>query len=261
MREFFSQICVARLRGCLAFPITDTMDLAVRLPSAAVADRPQRVAPRGLLCHQLRLDTTMSTTDEAASMQARNLAKMERVNRWLTECEQSRAAKAGGCLPCGEYDNGETEDLLLRVLVARPRFRKIPTAEEVRVFAGQLRAYHARLWTLDRTRGYFRVAKETWTVPEYPEDIDDVDQLGGWDMDEFGGQSEGSSSLQSAGRNIVVVGRTISPVEEELRDEMIQGYWMLRRKKANVRLRTASVERDFCQDHDAFLYPPGSAAC
>lgn len=241
------------------------MDLAVRPPpsAAAAADRPQqRVAPGSLPRHQLRLDTTTtSTTDAAASLRARNLAKMERVDRWLTDCERSRAAEAGGCLPCGEYDNGETEDLLLRVLVARPRFRKIPTAEEVRVFAGQLRAYHARLWTLDRTRGYFRVAKASWTVPEYPEDIDDVDQLGGWDMDDFGGQSEGSSSLQSSGRGIVVVGRTISPVEEELRDEMIRGYWMLRRKKANVRLRTASVERDFCQDHDAFPYPPGSAAC
>lgn len=221
----------------------------------------------------------------------RKSAKMERVNSWIAECAKSRATMTAkksharrqqqsrcqqqqqhrGDVSLADSDcDWETEELLLRVLVARPRFQKIPTAEEVRLFARQLRVYHSRLWTLDQTRGYFRARTEqsredglTYTSPPpYPEDIDDVDDMRRWEEpveEEEEGIPEDDDSVATPKAPIRV--RKISPVEEELRDEMIRGYWMLRRKKANMRLRTESITQDFCQSPEPLPYRPRNAAC
>lgn len=275
-------------RKVIRLVTTGTMDFAVQPPPAETDSR----------------QTTgehPDTTGSIDGMPVRNRVKMARVSSWLADCAQSRAAPGPG--PGGDEPHSrrrqhprqwkqqdqpaehecdwETEELLLRVLVARPRFQKIPTAEEVRLFARQLRTYHSRLWTLDQTRGYFRAATTRrpeptrldpdchCALPEYPEDIDDVDEMGGrWETEDQEDVPEhyddhdndsGSESSVATPRGPIVV-RKISPVEEELRDEMIRGYWILRRKKANMRLRTASITRDFCQKAEALPCRPHNTA-
>lgn len=177
-------------------------------------------------------------------IQALCYAKMERVSEWVAECAAAR--QVDGARAFLEYD-GETEDLLLQVLIARPKYQGIPTVEEIQQFAGQLRAYNARLWTLGMTKGFFRIGGPgragepgvgSWQLPEYPDDIDSLDSM--------------SMHEEEAGVNWMVhekrvFVRKISPLEEELRDEMIQEYRNIRRHSVNndpgtmKRIHTRSV--------------------
>ncbi|KAJ4391286.1 hypothetical protein N0V93_004903 [Gnomoniopsis smithogilvyi] len=169
-------------------------------------------------------------------------AKMERVTAWVAECAAARQAE--GTEASFECD-GETEDLLLQVLIARPKYQGIPTVEEIQQFAGQLRSYNARLWTLGMTKGFFRVGSapgELGWVPEYPDDIDSLESM--------------SMHEEEAGINWMVHDkrvfvRKISPAEEELRDEMIQEYRNIRRHSVNdngttkqCRTRSVSAKRN-----------------
>lgn len=153
-------------------------------------------------------------------LQVRCHAKMERVIEWVANCAAARQAEGTGTfLEC----DGETEDLLLQVLIARPKYQGIPTVEEIQQFAGQLRAYNARLWTLGMTKGFFRVnaaADELGWLPEYPDDIDSLESMS---MQE----EEGVNWMLHEKRVFV---RKISPAEEQLRDEMIQEYRNIRRR-------------------------------
>lgn len=276
-------------RRAIKFVTNGTMEFAVQPPPAA--DTWQQSAGERRYCSQ-------DTVGNRDGMPVRNRVKMDRVSSWLADCAQSRAAPpAMRDEPrsrrrqqqqhhqqqdqSAEHDcDWETEELLLRVLVARPRFHKIPTAEEVRLFARQLRAYHARLWTLDQTRGYFRARRPdhprpelAFAVTQYPEDIDDVDddeEMTRWERAEEAEEQHRGHALSEeenddsddsvATPRGPIVGRKISPVEEELRDEMIRGYWILRRKKANMRLRTASITRDFGQKSETLPYRLQNAA-
>lgn len=115
------------------------------------------------------------------------------------------------------------------MLIARPKYEGIPSVEEIRNFASQLRAYHARLWTLGMTRGFFRPAAADellgWgNAPEYPDDIDSVEDVS---MQE---ESEDQNWMVHGERVFV---RKISPLEEELRDEMIQEYRNIRKNSVN----------------------------
>lgn len=163
-------------------------------------------------------------------IQALCYAKMERVSEWVAECAAARRQGDGtrAFLEC----DGETEDLLLQVLIARPKYQGIPTVEEIQQFAGQLRAYNARLWTLGMTKGFFRLGgsgvalgePEVGWLPEYPDDIDSLESM--------------SMHEEEAGVNWMVhekrvFVRKISPLEEELRDEMIQEYRNIRRHSVN----------------------------
>lgn len=161
-------------------------------------------------------------------------AKMERVTEWVAECAAARQVEdTGAFLAC----DGETEDLLLQVLIARPKYQGIPTVEEIQQFAGQLRAYNARLWTLGMTKGFFRMgaaAGELGWVPEYPDDIDSIESM--------------SMQEEEAGVNWMVhekrvFVRKISPAEEELRDEMIQEYRNIRRHSVNDNKTTRRCRR------------------
>lgn len=174
-------------------------------------------------------------------LQARYHAKMKRVTEWVAHCAAARQIEGEGTfLGC----DGETEDLLLQVLIARPKYQGIPTVEEIQQFAGQLNAYNARLWTLGMTKGFFRAgsaAGDLGWLPEYPDDIDSLESLS---MQE----DEGVNWRVHEKRVFV---RKISPAEEELRDEMIQEYRNIRRHSLNGngtmnRRRTISVSaREF----------------
>lgn len=220
-----------------------------------VANRP--TAQPGQAREQQDHQTT-GHANTATEIKISNRARMERVNRWISECAQSRAAVGGEERQGSVEFDGETEDLYLRVLVARPRFQKIPTAEEVRQFADQLNRYNSRLWTLQQTRGYFRPwqLEQPATFPDYPEDIDDVDEeTDSLEMD-LGEEHQGMSTPERK-----IVGRKISPVEEELRDEMIRGYWSIRLKKATItdprkrRLRSVSNTDESCRRFVAHPIP------
>lgn len=158
-------------------------------------------------------------------------AKMQRVSDWVAECAAARQVDgaARAFLEC----DGETEDLLLQVLIARPKYQGIPTVEEIQQFAGQLRAYNARLWTLGMTKGFFRIGGPgpgpgpgvgSWQLPEYPDDIDSLESMS---MHE----EEGGVNWMVHEKRVFV--RKISPLEEELRDEMIQEYRNIRRHSVN----------------------------
>lgn len=234
------------------------MDVAIRRPTA----QPGQIWDQQF--HQATMNAKAT-----AEVKISNRARMERVSRWISDCAQSRATVGGerqqGCV---DYD-GETEDLYLRVLVARPRFQKIPTASEVRQFADQLRLYNSRLWTLQQTRGYFRTwePEQPAIVPEYPENIDHVDDEGqgteSLEMDTW----EEPEKVTTQRREIV--GRKISPVEEDLRDEMIREYWSIRLKKAGItdtrkrRVRSVSSTDEFCRKFvgHSIPYRPRNPAC
>ncbi|CAN8097146.1 unnamed protein product [Discula destructiva] len=206
-----------------------------------------------------------------AEYRARSRAKMERVTAWVAECAASReqqrqhqhqhrdgeglnssssrsrssnsSGSASSVALLLEECDGETEDLLLQVLIARPKYEGIPSSEEIQRFAGQLRAYHARLWTLGMTRGFFRpdaaaAASSSsssssgellgWgNAPDYPEDIDSLESMS---MQE---EIEGQNWMVH-GKKVFV--RKISPAEEELRDEMIQEYHNIRRHSVDDRM-------------------------
>lgn len=163
--------------------------------------------------------------------------KMERVTEWVAECAAARQAEGTRAfLEC----DGETEDLLLQVLISRPKYQGIPTVEEIQQFAGQLRSYNARLWTLGMTKGFFRVGSapgELGWVPEYPDDIDSLESLS---------MHEEEAGLNWTVHEKRIFVRKISPAEEELRDEMIQEYRNIRRHSVNdngtmKRSRTRSI--------------------
>lgn len=175
-------------------------------------------------------------------IQALCYAKMERVAEWVAECAAARRQDDDGARAFLECD-GETEDLLLQVLIARPKYQGIPTVEEIQQFAGQLRAYNARLWTLGMTKGFFRLGGGSgvalgepgvgW-VPEYPDDIDSLESM--------------SMHEEEAGVNWMVhekrvFVRKISPLEEELRDEMIQEYRNIRRHSVNNNNDPGTIKR------------------
>lgn len=151
---------------------------------------------------------------------------MERVSKWVADCARSREASGDGGKTQGCVDlDGETEDLLLRVLLARPKFHKVPSIEEVHSFASQLRAYNTKLWALHQTRGYFRAAPgaayaQVSTIPTFPAHIDDVDVTVLESNPPDPGHVRGSTAS-----------RKISPMEQQLMDEMIQRYWAVRRNK------------------------------
>ncbi|KAJ4424656.1 hypothetical protein N0V82_000584 [Gnomoniopsis sp. IMI 355080] len=179
-------------------------------------------------------------------------AKMERVTEWVAECAAARQVEeTGALLDC----DGETEDLLLQVLIARPKYQGIPTVEEIQQFAGQLRAYNARLWTLGMTKGFFRVGSApgelSWGLPEYPDDIDSLESMS---MHE---EEAGVNWMVHHDKRVFV--RKISPAEEELRDEMIQEYRNIRRHSVSVnetvkrcRTRSVNAKQSFGRMQDGF---------
>lgn len=189
---------------------------------------PRTAVFSGLKVSQCQLQQKSHIIQE--EIQALCYAKMERVSVWVAECAAARRQDDGAraFLEC----DGETEDLLLQVLIARPKYQGIPTVEEIQQFAGQLRAYNARLWTLGMTKGFFRLGgsgvtlgeSEVGYLPEYPDDIDSLESM--------------SMHEEEAGVNWMVhekrvFVRKISPLEEELRDEMIQEYRNIRRHSVN----------------------------
>lgn len=217
-------------------------DMAEDVPAAAATSRGrfsyQRDQEQHHTAHALREE-----------FHARFRAKMDRVTAWVAECaavrEQHRhqadqgagsnGSKGSSAVLLLEDCNGETEDLLLQVLIARPKYEGIPSVEEIQQFAGQLRAYHARLWTLRMTKGLFRAGAAatasgelaSWEhAAEYPDDIDSL---------ESGSMQEGQQGHNWVVHKQRVFVRKISPAEEELRDEMIQEYRNIRRHSLNDR--------------------------
>lgn len=130
---------------------------------------------------------------------AQHQDKLERVGRWVDECERARA-------------DGETEDLLQSVLAARRGPHGAATAGQVRQFARELRAYGAGLWTLERTRGYFRAGGGPGPpLPAYPDDIDDVpdvdEEAPGGEMIALGCQARRRMRASVGGRRTIDVAR------------------------------------------------------
>ncbi|KAF3769490.1 hypothetical protein M406DRAFT_65982 [Cryphonectria parasitica EP155] len=148
--------------------------------------------------------------------------KIDRVSRWVEDCERARATAESSTseqLIDEPYEcDGDMEDLLLAVLVARPEYQTVPTAGQVRQFARELHTYRSKLSTLDQTRGYFHLkflsAREPAALPEYPEDIDDEPEIEA--------QGDGIGLKTAAWPQVVI--REISPADEELRWEMMQEY-------------------------------------
>lgn len=181
---------------------------------------------------------------------------MDRVTAWVDQCSAARrqhhqkqhqrphhqveegtsssdSSSSTTALLLEECD-GETEDLLLQVLIARPKYEGIPSVEEIQNFANQLRAYHARLWSLRMTRGFFRPAAADellgWgNALEYPDDIDSVESMSTQE------ESEDQNWMVHETKRVFV--RKISPLEEELRDEMIQEYRNIRKNSVNLNER------------------------
>lgn len=198
---------------------------------------PPQAAPsrRRLTQRQQQQQAAKALRDE---FRAASRAKMDRVTAWVAECERARGrehhhagdtdSNSGRAALLLEDCDGETEDLLMQVLIARPKYEGIPNVEEIQRFAGQLRAYHAQLWTLRMTRGFFRAGAAAaadellgWgDAAEYPDDIDSLESMS---MQE----EEDERNWVSHDSRVFV--RKISPLEEELRDEMIQEYRNIRR--------------------------------
>ncbi|PSR78922.1 hypothetical protein BD289DRAFT_109478 [Coniella lustricola] len=106
-------------------------------------------------CQRARETTTTTTTTTTKTTETHHHHHQHHHRHRLLQQQTSHDDDNDGQTSHDDID-GDTEDLLLSVLVARPEYHTVPTAGQVRQFARELRAYRSKLWTLDRTRGYFQ---------------------------------------------------------------------------------------------------------